>query len=47
MFKAVKALTAVEMLPDIGASESSHANRRKVVTFYLPQDVVTKLQATK
>ena len=47
MFKAVKALTGAEMLPDIGVAESSQVNRKKHITFYLPQDVVTKLQQTK
>lgn len=47
MFRAVKAVTAMEMLPDINHGENSHSHRDKRVSFYLGADVVEKLQQSR
>jgi hypothetical protein len=47
MFKAIKAVTNMDQLPDINHGESTHTARDKRITFYLAADVVQRLQSTK
>lgn len=47
MWKPVQAITDMEMLPDITATENSHVKKDKKLVFSLPSDACQKLQATK
>ena len=47
MWKPIKAITNMESLPDISATENSHVRRDKKVTFSMPADVCEMLQRTK
>ncbi|WWD17629.1 hypothetical protein CI109_102070 [Kwoniella shandongensis] len=46
-WKPIKALTNMEMLPDISASENSHVRRERRTNFSIPNDVIEKLNYTR
>ena len=47
LWKPVKAITSMEMLPDIVSSETSHTRKEKRVTFHMPVDACEKLSRSK
>ncbi|KAK8866164.1 hypothetical protein IAR55_001315 [Kwoniella newhampshirensis] len=47
LWKPIKALTNMEMLPDISANENSHVRRERRTNFQIPNDVIEKLNHTR
>nr|XP_019007407.1 uncharacterized protein I206_07858 [Kwoniella pini CBS 10737]OCF46188.1 hypothetical protein I206_07858 [Kwoniella pini CBS 10737] len=47
MWKPVKALTSMEMLPDISHHENSHVRRERKTTFTIPSDVMEKMNHSR
>ncbi|WVW82607.1 hypothetical protein I302_104618 [Kwoniella bestiolae CBS 10118] len=47
MWKPIRALTSMEMLPDISHNENSHVRRERKTNFSIPNDVIEKLNYTR
>ncbi|WWC86507.1 uncharacterized protein L201_001384 [Kwoniella dendrophila CBS 6074] len=47
MWKPIRALTSMEMLPDISHNENSHVRRERKTNFSIPNEVIEKLNYTR
>nr|XP_018267423.1 uncharacterized protein I303_01410 [Kwoniella dejecticola CBS 10117]OBR89581.1 hypothetical protein I303_01410 [Kwoniella dejecticola CBS 10117] len=47
MWKPVRALTSMEMLPDISHNENSHVRRERKTNFTIPSDIMDKLNYSR